>query len=74
MLNVKFNVEGKMIKWSKCKLVRAITLTFKHRFQNDLAQLCISAPLRSFTIIDQAMPLALACTSTCASARMACAI
>ena len=37
-LKVKVTFEFQMIKWSYNELVRAITFTFMHGFQNDLAQ------------------------------------
>ena len=37
-LNVKVTLEGQIIKWSKIELVRAVTSTFMHGFQNNFAQ------------------------------------
>ena len=34
-LKVKVTHDGKMIKWSQIELVRAISCTFMHGFQND---------------------------------------
>ena len=42
LLKVKITHEGQMIKWSLNELVWAITSTFMHGFQNNLAQVLSS--------------------------------
>ena len=46
-LKVKVTLESQVIKWSYIELVRAITSTFMHGFQNNLAQ---SFSLREITV------------------------
>ena len=38
-LKVKVTLESQMIKWSLIELVRVITSTFMHEFQNNFVQL-----------------------------------
>ena len=40
-LNIKVTHGGQMTKWSQIELVRAITPTFMHGFQNNLPYLII---------------------------------
>ena len=37
----RLHLKAKMIKWSYIELIRAITSTFMHGFQNNLAHLFI---------------------------------
>ena len=45
----------------------AINSAFMHGFENNLAQLFISKPSQSFTILAHPIPMASACASICAS-------
>ena len=55
-LKVQIPLESQMIKWSLIELVQAINSTSMHGFENNLAQLFISTPLKSFTIIAMTYP------------------